>query len=132
MQNGTTYIVRPRMQPPKSPDSVSRSSCGSIQLFVGTGVLLLGGSDVGAALDPGDVADVGVRPVAVGPLGFRQPRERALVDEQLAEAVVLFGRPVTPFHVVRLGERSDLIHPLEKLSMARRRHVGRGSFQHSR
>jgi hypothetical protein len=35
MQNGTTYIVRPRMQPSKSGLSVSRISFGSIQLLVG-------------------------------------------------------------------------------------------------
>jgi hypothetical protein len=35
MQNGTTYIVRPRMQPAKSPWRVSRISAGSVQLFVG-------------------------------------------------------------------------------------------------
>src|SRR4051812_20937800 len=35
MQNGTTYIVRPRMQPSNRPLSVSRISAGSLQLLVG-------------------------------------------------------------------------------------------------
>src|SRR5579884_3545597 len=35
MQNGTTYIVRPRMQPSNSGRSVSRISPGAIQLLVG-------------------------------------------------------------------------------------------------
>ena len=35
MQNGTTYIVRPRMQPSNSGCSVARISSGAIQLFVG-------------------------------------------------------------------------------------------------
>ena len=35
MQNGTTYIVRPFMQPSNSGWSVSRISCGAIQLLVG-------------------------------------------------------------------------------------------------
>src|SRR6188474_3667948 len=35
MLNGTTYIVRPRMQPLKSAFSVSRMSFGSTQLLVG-------------------------------------------------------------------------------------------------
>src|SRR5215813_10767004 len=35
MLNGTTYIVRPRMQPLKRPPSVARISFGSTQLFVG-------------------------------------------------------------------------------------------------
>ena len=35
MLNGTTYIVRPRMQPLKRPSSVARISTGSTQLLVG-------------------------------------------------------------------------------------------------
>ena len=35
MQNGTTYIVRPRMQPSKTSANVFRISSGAIQLFVG-------------------------------------------------------------------------------------------------
>src|SRR5262249_2457379 len=35
IENGTTYIVRPRIQPVKSLSSTSRISRGSRQLFVG-------------------------------------------------------------------------------------------------
>jgi hypothetical protein len=35
IENGITYIVRPRMQPAKSPCKVSRISRGSTQLLVG-------------------------------------------------------------------------------------------------
>ena len=35
IEKGTTYIVRPRMQPRKRPVSVSRISAGSRQLLVG-------------------------------------------------------------------------------------------------
>src|ERR1044072_2567569 len=35
MQNGTTYIVRPRIDPANRPPSVARISVGSAQLFVG-------------------------------------------------------------------------------------------------
>src|SRR6266496_2067321 len=35
MQNGTTYIVRPRMQPSKTSPNVLRISAGAIQLLVG-------------------------------------------------------------------------------------------------
>lgn len=38
MQNGTTYIVRPRMEPRKTPFSpvkISRISAGAFQWFVG-------------------------------------------------------------------------------------------------
>ena len=35
IENGTTYIVRPAMQPLKSSPSISRISAGSRQLLVG-------------------------------------------------------------------------------------------------
>ena len=35
MLNGTTYIVRPCMQPRNSPSRIPRISAGSFQLFVG-------------------------------------------------------------------------------------------------
>ena len=35
MQNGTTYIVRPRMHPSKISANVARISSGGIQLLVG-------------------------------------------------------------------------------------------------
>ena len=35
IENGTTYIVRPRIEPRNSPVSSSRISAGSLQLFVG-------------------------------------------------------------------------------------------------
>ena len=35
MQNGTTYIVRPRMHPANSGFSVARISSGAVQLLVG-------------------------------------------------------------------------------------------------
>ncbi len=35
MQNGTTYMVRPRMEPAKTPLRVARISSGATQLFVG-------------------------------------------------------------------------------------------------
>ena len=35
MQNGTTYMVRPAMQPSNRPSKVARISAGSIQLLVG-------------------------------------------------------------------------------------------------
>ena len=38
IENGTTYIVRPRIDPRNSSASTSRISSGSRQLFVGPGV----------------------------------------------------------------------------------------------
>jgi hypothetical protein len=41
MENGTTYMVRPRMQPSKSSRMVLRISCGSDQLLSGPASVLL-------------------------------------------------------------------------------------------
>ena len=35
IENGTTYIVRPRMQPAKSGSRIARIASGALQLFVG-------------------------------------------------------------------------------------------------
>ncbi len=43
MQNGTTYIVRPRIEPRNRPVSLARISSGSIQLLVGPASLGSGG-----------------------------------------------------------------------------------------
>src|SRR5450432_281399 len=40
MENGTTYIVRPRMQPSNSPARVARICAGSSQLLVGPASIL--------------------------------------------------------------------------------------------
>src|SRR5690606_33787512 len=41
--------------------------------------------------------------------------ERALVDQQLAEAVVLLGGSVAPLHAVRLEDLRPLVHPVDEL-----------------
>ena len=71
MQNGTTYMTRPRMQPSKIPAKVLRISSGAIQLLVGPASCLPLGADERAVLDPRHVAGVRGAPEAVRPqLGF--------------------------------------------------------------
>jgi hypothetical protein len=55
MLNGTTYIVRPRMQPSKALRSVAFISRGG-PVVGGAGVVLVGAADEGALLDARDVA----------------------------------------------------------------------------
>ena len=76
------------------------------------GRFLGGGTDEGAGLDPGDVAGVGVRPVAARPALIRQRDEHALVDEELAEALVLLLGAITPLDLGGLGELRDLLDPV--------------------
>ena len=118
MEKGTTYIVRPRIEPRNSSVSVARISSGSTQLLVGPASSGCRGADEGALLDPGDVGGVRAGPVAARALGVRELGERPPVHEQPAQPVVLVGRAVAPLDPVGLGERSDSVDPVEELAVA--------------
>ena len=77
---------------------------GLAPVVVRAGVVLVGGADERAVLDAGDVAGVGVGPVAVRPLGLVERRERAAGDELGAQPVVLLGGAVAPVDVVGLQD----------------------------
>ena len=66
MLKGTTYIVRPRMEPSKRPSSVSRISLGSHPVVGGAGVVLRRRADEGAVLDARHVRGIGPREVRIG------------------------------------------------------------------
>ena len=126
IEKGTTYIVRPFMQPLKRPSRVSRISAGSRQLLVGPASSSLLGADEGAVLDPGDVAGVGEGEVGVRALGVGEALEGAGVDQDLGEAVVLLGGAVAPVDGVGLGQVCDLPDPVEELCVGGRRVGGGG------
>ena len=86
IENGMTYIVRPRMQPRNKSVRVVRISSGSRQLLVGPASTCSFEQMIRAVLDPGHVAGVGQRQEAVRPLRRVQLLERALVDHQAASA----------------------------------------------
>ena len=76
MLNGTTYIVRPRIEPRNSPCEL-RAHLGRVHPVVrGAGVGLALGADEGAVLDPGDVARVGGGPVGARRLRRGRARRR--------------------------------------------------------
>ncbi len=83
------------------------------------GVLLLLGADVGAVLDPGDVARVRKGEVAVRALRVGKALEGPGVDQDLSEPVVLLGGPVAPIDGVGLGQGGDLLHPVQQLPVGR-------------
>ena len=112
MQNGTTYIVRPRMQPSNRPCRIAFISAGAIQLLVGPASLFAARADERAVLDAGDVARVGAGEEAVGPLLRIEPDERAGVDHLRGTGVVLLLRAVAPVHLGRLAELDGFRHPL--------------------
>ena len=110
------HVHRPA--PHRAPEEVGQDGAhlGRVTPVVGrAGVGLVGRADVGPVLDPGDVARVGVGPVAVGPLGLVELGEGAVVHQQLAQAVVLLGGAVTPDDLVGLGEGGDLVDPCDQL-----------------
>ena len=76
-REGTTYIVRPRIEPANSPLSSSRISSGSRQLFVGPASSSRGGADEGAVLDARHVPRVGASQVGVGALLLGEALEGA-------------------------------------------------------
>ena len=119
IENGTTYIVRPFIAPVYSFVISARISSGSRQLLFGPASSAVGGADERAVLDAGDVSRIGVRPVAVRPLGLVERGERAGVDELLAQPVVLLGRSVAPRDAVGLQDRCPLVDPTLEAFVAR-------------
>ena len=111
IENGTTYMVRPRIDPANTPASSARMTCGSRQWLVGPGVVGVDRADEGAVLDAGDVGRVGAREEAVRPQLLVQPDEGARVDHVLDQRRRLLRRAVDPDDLVRLGERRDRADP---------------------
>ena len=123
MQNGMTYIVRPRMLPRYRSVIVVFISAGSTQLLVGPGAVLGGRTDEGAFLDAGDVVGIGGGPERVGLLLLVQLDEGARVDEAGRHAVPLVGGAVAPHDAVGHGQVRDLAHPGEESIVLGRRRI---------
>ena len=111
MQNGMTYIVRPRMQPRYSSVMVAFISAGAIQLLVGpasassTEQMKVRSST--RATSPGSVR-------AQNELGFFsgiEPDQRAGVDQRVGEAGPLVVGAVAPDDPVGGGQCGDLVDP---------------------
>ena len=129
IENGTTYIVRPSMQPSKSSFSSARISAGSRQLLVGPASSSSLGADEGAVLDAGDVARVRAGEVGVRALGVGELLEGSGVDQLLAEAVVLLGASRRTSGRTRAGSARRSPRPSRSGSCSRR-YVGHGRITH--
>ena len=112
-----TYIVRPFMAPVYSSVISARISAGGRQLLVGPASISLLGADEGAVLDPGHVVGVGQGEVAVRALRVGQALERAAVDQQLRQPVVLLLGPVAPLDGVGLEDRGPVVDPVEQFGV---------------
>ena len=96
MQNGMTYIVRPRMRAAVELGH-DRLHLGRVHPVVGrAGVGLVGRADEGAVLDPGDVGRVGARPEGVRLLARSSRTNVPAVDELVGEPVPLLVGAVAP------------------------------------
>ncbi len=75
IENGTTYIVRPRIEPLKSALERLAHLRRVAPVVRRAGVLLALGADEGAVLDAGHVAGIGAREVGVRALRVREALE---------------------------------------------------------
>jgi hypothetical protein len=111
IENGITYIVRPRMQPANRPFSVERICAGSIQLLVGpascaVSVQMKVRSSTRATSDGSDQRQEGIRP-----LGRVQLPQRAGANHLLAQALGFLRRAVAPQDAVGLRQAGDRARP---------------------
>ena len=126
IENGTMYIVRPRIEPLKSSVSSARISSGSRQLLFGPASISLASADERAVLDARHVIRIGAREIGVGTQLLVEAKERAGLHHLLAELVVLLHGAVAPVDVRRLDEGCYLAHPLKQLLVLRWRAGGLG------
>ena len=111
IENGITYIVRPRMQPSKSPVEDVVHLAGAHPVVGGPSVLRGPAADVRPVLDASDIAGIGPRQEAVGPFVRVQPDEGSRLDELLAQLVVLLVGTVAPVDGSRFAQGGHLGRP---------------------
>ena len=121
MLNGSTYIVRPRMQPLKSSFSFLRISNGFTQLFVGPALSFESEQMNVRSSTRATSLGVGARVVTTGPEFLVQLDEGAARDHLAHRAIVLFLRAI---HPMNRGGRRQLRHffdpPQQVLVLAQR------------
>ena len=96
IENGTTYIVRPRMHPSKSPSQRRAHLRRRDPVVRRARVVLALAADERAVLDARDVGGVGQREIAVGPQLRVELAQRARRDHLRAQPVVFGLAAVAP------------------------------------
>ena len=112
IENGMTYIVRPRIAPVYSSLELPAHLAGIAPVVRRAGVGLALGADERAVLDAGDVGRVGMGPEAVRTLVRIERGERASGDEIGAQLGVLLRRTVAPVDAVGLEDRRPVRRPI--------------------
>ena len=115
MLKGSTYMVRPRMEPLEELLELAAHHEGVFPVVGGAGVVLGERADEGAVFDAGDIVGGGARVEAAGPELLVEPGEGAGVDQLLAEEVVLVLGAVDPVDGVGLAELGHLFDPADEV-----------------
>ena len=125
MQNGTTYIVRPRIEPGVEAGH-DRLHRGRFHPVVGgAGVSRIHRADEGAILDPSDVGRVGSG--VEGVLLRGQPGESARCDQVIGQPRPFLVGAVGEDHPIGLRQLGHLQYPGQQCRRgARRRAAGSG------
>ena len=127
IENGTTYIVRPSIEPSNSSLSAVRISSGSRQLFVGpASASFLEQMNVRSSTRATSPGSDSAR-YEFGRLASDSRSKVPSIDERLRKTVVLLRRPVAPVDLVGLGQRGDLLDPRQQASVRRGGHGGKGA-----
>ena len=115
IRNGTTYIVRPFIDPRKSGVSFSRAASGAIQLLVGPASSLFGGADEGEMFRAGDVVRRASMEVAAGKLLLIQ-LDQLSGGEAFCDEAIAFGLRSVAIHDRRRHRKGfDFGHPCYEL-----------------
>ena len=109
MLYGMTYIVRPCMEPLKMSPAILYASFGSIQLLMGTGVVLAAAADEGAVLHARHVVDGGAVQVALGEQVLVEFDEFARGARLGAERVALLLAAVDEHDPVGVAQRRAFV-----------------------
>ena len=112
MLKGTTYMVLPAHAAVEQLAQGLLHGDGLDPVVGRPGVVPAAAADEGPVLHPGHVRRVGEGQVAAGPLLRVEPPERPLLDQQVAEPVVLLLRPVAPVDLLGPAELGHLVDPL--------------------
>ena len=114
MQNGMTYIVRPRMRAREKPRQLQLHLVRVAPVVRRSGVHAALRADERAVLHARHVVGIAPGEKAVGTLLGIEPAEGARLHELIAQDVPLGVGAVAPVNAVRLEEGGVLIDPLDK------------------
>src|SRR6266702_344534 len=121
MENGRTYMVRPRIEPLKSSFSRLRIANGFSQSFRWTGVVLRKRTNKSTILHASNIVRGTAGIITTRPEVLIKFDERAGGDELGAQPFVLLVGTIDPMNRCRLREIRHLLHPAKQVLVGRHR-----------